>query len=77
MSLFQRFLALLGHGPTVRRDLLLRDKIEHLFATRWPDPAHRPLPRGAIARIAKEVGCSRAYAHRIARQLGYHQEHTP
>ncbi len=58
-------------------DMLFRDKIEHLFATRWPDPAHRPLPRGAIARIAKEVGCSRAYAHRIARQLGYHQEHTP
>lgn len=74
MSLFQRFLALFGHGPNVRRDLLLRAKIEHALSRRWPDPAHCPLPRGAIVRIAEEVGCSRGYAHRIARSLGYHQE---
>ena len=33
------------------------------------------LPRGALTRIAEEVGCSRGYAAAVARRLGYQQEH--
>lgn len=34
-----------------------------------------PLPRGALTRIAEEVGCSRGYAAAVARKVGYQQEH--
>lgn len=33
-----------------------------------------PLPRGALSRIAEEVGCSRGYAAAVARRAGYEQE---
>lgn len=38
----------------------------------YPNPAFA-LPRGAIARVAHDLGCSRSYASKVARSHGYHQ----
>ena len=35
------------------------------------------LPRGALSRIAEQAGCSRTYAGRVARDLGYKVEGRP
>jgi hypothetical protein len=35
------------------------------------------LPRGAMTRIAFDLGCSRGYVSRVARRIGYHVEGTP
>lgn len=36
--------------------------------------AYPYLPRGALSRVAEEVGCSRGYAAAVARKMGYYQE---
>lgn len=38
---------------------------------------HINLPRGAVANIAREVGCSHTYATKLARSLGYYTEGQP
>ena len=43
----------------------------------YPHPGSRPLPRGAITRIAHEAGVSQPWASRVARRLGYTTEHYP
>lgn len=43
-----------------------------LLTADYPNPAFA-LPRGAIARVAHDLGCSRSYASKVARNNGYHQ----
>jgi hypothetical protein len=43
-----------------------------LLTLDYPNPAFA-LPRGAIARVAHDIGCSRSYASKVARNNGYHQ----
>lgn len=47
------------------------NEILALLSYDYPDPAFA-LPRGAIARVAHELGCSRSYASKVARNHGYH-----
>lgn len=66
----------LTYGDSVRALLFQRYPATEVVRadggpTYWDYP---PLPRGALSRIAEEVGCSRGYAAAVARKAGYRQE---
>ena len=63
--------------PWHRPHLTLHTIVEQTLRASYPDPEHRPLPRGTITRVAHETGCSVSLVSRVAKQLGYHTEIHP